>query len=145
MSSAVQPGQNAMQCSAISAARTAINPGKYARRTWSVYDSQVRAESVLNLHYNVGLAKLFLCLQLLILALYVFLKSMQAHCTAVPVPVHHAAPWLGTSCVVLHVQCDWAPRFGPAANMIELKAHQGLHQSCAPRERVSHLKLSLPI
>ena len=61
------------------------------------------------------------------------LQLLQADLLLAHVLQHEVAGRLDAPAVVLHVQGDGPPSLGAAAHVVELEAHEGLHQGCARR------------
>ena len=60
------------------------------------------------------------------------LQLLQGHLLLADVLEHEVAGGLDAARVVLHVQGDGTPGLGASSNVVELEAHEGLHQSCMP-------------
>jgi len=59
-----------------------------------------------------------------------YLELLQRHILLSNLLRDEVAVRLDASRVVFHVQCDRAPGLGATSNVIELKSHQSLDQSC---------------
>ena len=58
------------------------------------------------------------------------LELLQGDLLLADILKHQVAGGLDAARVILHVQGDGAPGLGAPSHMVELKPHEGLHQSC---------------
>ena len=100
-----------------------------ACRTWRVNDGEVRAVLVLNSNHDVGGIKAAFVSQANVLGLYEFLEVLQRLFLK---PAFSAQRADRIFCVsfIDHLNRDRPSGLGPSSNMIELKAHKSLDESC---------------
>mmetsp|Transcript_9851 Transcript_9851/g.28023 ORF Transcript_9851/g.28023 Transcript_9851/m.28023 type:complete len:559 (+) Transcript_9851:1017-2693(+) len=114
-------------------------PRSRADQARRVDDRQVRAVLVLDPHHDLlGPKLVVLRLQPPVLALDVLLELLQGHLRLHRALHDQEAVGLHASRVVLHVKGDGPPGLRPTAHVVELEAHQRLHQGRLPVRLVAH-------
>ena len=110
--------------------RRVLAPGRRGDQTRGVYDREVGAVLVLDLDDDVLGPEAVVVLQALVLSLDVPLEVGEGHLllSAVGVILQQVAPGLHRGGVVLHVDGDGPSGLGPAADVVELEAHERLDE-----------------